>query len=103
MRLASSRHDGESNVAEEQTSPAGPDLTQGVLLSDFTGQTLSGHVGDLEVLLVRAGAEVFAIDPHCSHYHDRSRRESWSATASAALGTTPASICTPGKLRVRRR
>jgi apoptosis-inducing factor 3 len=69
MRLASSRHDGESNVAEEQTSPAGPDLTQGVLLSDFTGQTLSGHVGDLEVLLVRAGAEIFAIDPHCSHYH----------------------------------
>src|SRR4051812_32476833 len=69
MRVASSRHDGESNVAEEQTSPAGPDLTQGVLLSDFTGQTLSGHVGDLEVLLVRAGAEIFAIDPHCSHYH----------------------------------
>jgi NADPH-dependent 2,4-dienoyl-CoA reductase/sulfur reductase-like enzyme/nitrite reductase/ring-hydroxylating ferredoxin subunit len=56
-------------MAKEQTSPAGPDLTQGVLLSDFTGQTLSGHVGDREVLLVRAGAEIFAIDPHCSHYH----------------------------------
>src|SRR5205809_6184185 len=69
MRLASSRHDGESNMAEEQTSPAGPDLTQGVLLSDFTGQTLSGHVGDQEVLLVRSGAEIFAIDAHCSHYH----------------------------------
>src|SRR3989442_8396129 len=28
-----------------------------------------GHVGDEEVVLVRAGSEIFAIDPHCSHYH----------------------------------
>src|SRR6185437_15056812 len=27
------------------------------------------HVGDQEVLVVRAGAEIFAIDAHCSHYH----------------------------------
>ncbi len=30
---------------------------------------LLGHVGDDEVLLVRSGAEIFAIDAHCSHYH----------------------------------
>ena len=30
--------------------------------------TLLGHVGDQEVLLVRAGEEVFAVSPHCTHY-----------------------------------
>jgi NADPH-dependent 2,4-dienoyl-CoA reductase/sulfur reductase-like enzyme/nitrite reductase/ring-hydroxylating ferredoxin subunit len=56
-------------MAEEQTLPAGPDLAQGVTSSDFTGETLLGHVGDQDVLLVRSAAEVFAIDAHCSHYH----------------------------------
>jgi nitrite reductase/ring-hydroxylating ferredoxin subunit len=56
-------------MAEEQTPPAGPDFTRGVALSDFTGETLLGHVGDHEVLLVRSEAEIFAIDAHCSHYH----------------------------------
>jgi NADPH-dependent 2,4-dienoyl-CoA reductase/sulfur reductase-like enzyme/nitrite reductase/ring-hydroxylating ferredoxin subunit len=55
-------------MAEEQTPPAGPDLAQGVALSDFNGETLLGHVGDRDVLLVRSDAEVFAIDAHCSHY-----------------------------------
>src|ERR1700761_800652 len=55
-------------MAEEQTPAAGPDFAQGVALSDFTGETLLGHVGDQEVLLVRSDAEVFAIDAHCSHY-----------------------------------
>jgi NADPH-dependent 2,4-dienoyl-CoA reductase/sulfur reductase-like enzyme/nitrite reductase/ring-hydroxylating ferredoxin subunit len=56
-------------MAEEQAPPAGPDLAQGVALSDFSGATFLGHVGDQEVLLVRAGGEIFAIDAHCSHYH----------------------------------
>ena len=56
-------------MAEEQAPPAGPDLAQGVALSDFGGEMLLGHVGDQEVLLVRAGSEIFAIDAHCSHYH----------------------------------
>ena len=56
-------------MAEEKTLPAGPDLAQGVALSDFTGETLLGHVGNQDVLLVRSAAEVFAIDAHCSHYH----------------------------------
>jgi NADPH-dependent 2,4-dienoyl-CoA reductase/sulfur reductase-like enzyme/nitrite reductase/ring-hydroxylating ferredoxin subunit len=53
----------------DQQAPAGPDLSQGVASSEFSGATLLGHVGDQSVLLVRAGSEIFAIDAHCSHYH----------------------------------
>ncbi len=56
-------------MADEQGSPAGPDLAQGVSPEDFKNDMLLGHVGDEEVLLARAGAEIFAIDAHCSHYH----------------------------------
>jgi NADPH-dependent 2,4-dienoyl-CoA reductase/sulfur reductase-like enzyme/nitrite reductase/ring-hydroxylating ferredoxin subunit len=56
-------------MADEHTPPAGPDLTQGIALTEFTGETLLGHVGDQEILLVRTGGEIFAIDAHCSHYH----------------------------------
>src|SRR5437870_2910567 len=56
-------------MAEQQAPPAGPDLAQGVASSEFGGETLLGHVGDQEVLLVRSGSEIFAIDAHCSHYH----------------------------------
>src|ERR1700689_5650553 len=56
-------------MAEAQTPPAGPDLAHGVALSEFAGETLLGHVGDDDVLLVRSDAEIFAIDAHCSHYH----------------------------------
>jgi NADPH-dependent 2,4-dienoyl-CoA reductase/sulfur reductase-like enzyme/nitrite reductase/ring-hydroxylating ferredoxin subunit len=53
----------------EDKKPAGPDLTQGVRLADFTDGKLLGHVADDEVLLLQVGAEVLAIDPYCSHYH----------------------------------
>jgi len=56
-------------MADQQAQPAGPDFSQGVGLSDFSGTTLLGHVGDDDVLLVRSGSEIFAIDAHCSHYH----------------------------------
>jgi NADPH-dependent 2,4-dienoyl-CoA reductase/sulfur reductase-like enzyme/nitrite reductase/ring-hydroxylating ferredoxin subunit len=56
-------------MAEEQAPPTGPDLVQGVALSEFGSETLLGHVGDQDVLLVRSGPEIFAIDAHCSHYH----------------------------------
>ena len=56
-------------MADQQASPAGPDLSKGVAPSDFSGNMLLGHVGDEEVLLVRSGSEIFAIDAHCSHYH----------------------------------
>ena len=54
----------------DQAKPAGPDLTMGVasgLLTD--GGTLLGHVGEEDVLLVRRGAELFAVGAHCTHYH----------------------------------
>src|SRR5579863_3032463 len=56
-------------MAQEQTAPGGPDLTKGVAFPDFADGKLVGHVGDEEVLLVRSGAEIFAIAAHCSHYH----------------------------------
>lgn len=56
-------------MMQEQNTPSGPDLTQGVALKDFSGDRLVGHVGDQEVLLVRSGFEFFAIDANCSHYH----------------------------------
>jgi NADPH-dependent 2,4-dienoyl-CoA reductase/sulfur reductase-like enzyme/nitrite reductase/ring-hydroxylating ferredoxin subunit len=60
---------GGNEMAEEQNAPAGPDLTSGVDLTGFKDGMLLGHVGDEDVLLVRVGAEIFAIDAHCSHYH----------------------------------
>lgn len=56
-------------MAEEKAEPSGPDLALGIALSAFTSETLLGHVGDQDVLLVRAGPEIFAVDAHCSHYH----------------------------------
>ncbi len=56
-------------MADQQAPPAGPDLSQGIALSQFSGATLVGHVGDEEVLLVRSGSEIFAVGAHCSHYH----------------------------------
>jgi NADPH-dependent 2,4-dienoyl-CoA reductase/sulfur reductase-like enzyme/nitrite reductase/ring-hydroxylating ferredoxin subunit len=56
-------------MADEQSPPSGPDLTLGIELSDFTGETLLGYVGEEDVLLVRSGPDIFAIDAHCSHYH----------------------------------
>src|SRR5215218_2299059 len=63
------RHGSAENMADQQTPPAGPDLTKGIALSDFSDVTLLGHVGDEEVLLVRTASAIFAIGPHCSHYH----------------------------------
>jgi NADPH-dependent 2,4-dienoyl-CoA reductase/sulfur reductase-like enzyme/nitrite reductase/ring-hydroxylating ferredoxin subunit len=56
-------------MADQQAPPAGPDLSLGVALSEFSGATLLGHVGDEDVLLVRSGSGIFAIGAHCSHYH----------------------------------
>src|SRR6202163_4662617 len=56
-------------MANGQAAAAGPDLTLGIELSEFTGETLLGHVGGEDVLLVRSGSDIFAIDAHCSHYH----------------------------------
>src|SRR5262249_37295026 len=52
-----------------QKSPSGPDLTQGVASGDFKNDMLLGHVGDQDVLLVKSGTDIFAVDAYCSHYH----------------------------------
>jgi apoptosis-inducing factor 3 len=57
-------------MAQEQSKPSGPDLALGIASSELAdGAKLLGHVGDEEVLLVRRGAEMFAVGPHCTHYH----------------------------------
>ena len=57
-------------MAEEQAQPVGPDLAQGIGLAELPdGGKLVGHVGEEAVLLVRRGADVFAIGAHCTHYH----------------------------------
>ena len=57
-------------MAEEQAKPAGPDLAAGIASAELAdGAMLIGHVGDEKVLLVRQGAEVFAVGAECTHYH----------------------------------
>lgn len=57
-------------MAQEQAQTRGPDLTQGISLSELAyGGSLAGHCGGEEVLLVRQGSEVFAVGAHCTHYH----------------------------------
>ena len=55
-------------MAEDSTT--NPDLSLGidaVTLAD--GGSLAGTAGSDEVLLVRRGAEIFAVSAHCTHYH----------------------------------
>src|ERR1700735_3318683 len=57
-------------MAAEQTASVGPDLAQGISLAELPdGGKLVGTVGQDPVLLVRRGADVFAIGPQCTHYN----------------------------------
>jgi NADPH-dependent 2,4-dienoyl-CoA reductase/sulfur reductase-like enzyme/nitrite reductase/ring-hydroxylating ferredoxin subunit len=57
-------------MAEERTTASGPDLSQGIAMTELAdGGKLLGHVRDDAVLLVRRGAEIFAVGAHCTHYH----------------------------------
>jgi NADPH-dependent 2,4-dienoyl-CoA reductase/sulfur reductase-like enzyme/nitrite reductase/ring-hydroxylating ferredoxin subunit len=56
-------------MAQEQSKPSGPDLTQGVPLDSFADGKLAGHAGGEEVLLVRNETGLFAIGAHCTHYN----------------------------------
>ncbi|HEX9945018.1 MAG TPA: FAD-dependent oxidoreductase [Thermoanaerobaculia bacterium] len=52
-----------------ETQLSGPDLAQGVPLSELAdGGQLLGHSGGEPVLVVRRGEEVFAIGASCTHY-----------------------------------
>jgi NADPH-dependent 2,4-dienoyl-CoA reductase/sulfur reductase-like enzyme/nitrite reductase/ring-hydroxylating ferredoxin subunit len=47
-----------------------PDLTTGIAANDLAdGGMLLGRVGKEDVLLARAGKDVFAVGAHCTHYH----------------------------------
>jgi len=51
-------------------NPSRPDLAEGVAVDRVPeGGSLLGRVGTEDVLLVRAGAEIFAVGAHCTHYH----------------------------------
>jgi NADPH-dependent 2,4-dienoyl-CoA reductase/sulfur reductase-like enzyme/nitrite reductase/ring-hydroxylating ferredoxin subunit len=57
-------------MAEDKAEPTGADLTKGIALASFSEDgMLVGHVGEEDVLLVRQGSEIFAVSPHCTHYH----------------------------------
>jgi NADPH-dependent 2,4-dienoyl-CoA reductase/sulfur reductase-like enzyme/nitrite reductase/ring-hydroxylating ferredoxin subunit len=55
-------------MADDQNQLSGPDLNEGVpMLAD--GAKLLGHADGEPVLLVRQGAEIFAVGAQCTHYH----------------------------------
>ena len=56
-------------MAQEHSKRTGPDLAEGVALAALPdGAKLVGHVGETQVLLVRHGAEIYAIAAECTHY-----------------------------------
>lgn len=57
-------------MANDQAMVTGPDLAGGVAAEELSdGGKLVGHVGDDPVLLVRRGADVFAVGAVCTHYN----------------------------------
>jgi nitrite reductase/ring-hydroxylating ferredoxin subunit len=57
-------------MAQDQTKLQGPDLAQGIVFAELhDDRMLLGHAAGEQVLLVRRGDEVFAVGPHCTHYH----------------------------------
>ncbi|HEX6926344.1 MAG TPA: FAD-dependent oxidoreductase [Longimicrobiaceae bacterium] len=56
-------------MGSDQTGPGGVDLSGGIPLETLEeGKPFAGHVGEEAVVLVRRGAEVFAIGGTCTHY-----------------------------------
>src|SRR5260370_28819851 len=54
----------------EEKKLDGPDLSQGVPLTDIAdGGMLLGHAAGEAVLLARRGQQLFAIGAECTHYH----------------------------------
>jgi NADPH-dependent 2,4-dienoyl-CoA reductase/sulfur reductase-like enzyme/nitrite reductase/ring-hydroxylating ferredoxin subunit len=54
----------------DSTNTARPDFGQGISIRDLPdGGMVLGRREDEDVLLARAGGEVFAIGAHCTHYH----------------------------------
>src|SRR5690606_9342186 len=60
---------GVAKMAQDQPDLRGPDLSQGLALSELPdGSMLVGRFGGEQVLLVRRGTEIFAIGAQCTHY-----------------------------------
>ena len=57
-------------MAHDQAGPVGPDLAQGIMFAELEeSRMLLGHTAGEQVLVVRRGAEIFAVGAHCTHYH----------------------------------
>jgi NADPH-dependent 2,4-dienoyl-CoA reductase/sulfur reductase-like enzyme/nitrite reductase/ring-hydroxylating ferredoxin subunit len=57
-------------MTDETNALQGPDLASGIALSDLRENTpLLGHAGGEQMVLVRQGAEIFAVAHQCTHYH----------------------------------
>jgi NADPH-dependent 2,4-dienoyl-CoA reductase/sulfur reductase-like enzyme/nitrite reductase/ring-hydroxylating ferredoxin subunit len=53
----------------DSAQPSGPDLAQGIPLSDLgDGSMLLGHVGTEAVLVARRGKDLFAVGATCTHW-----------------------------------
>ena len=53
----------------EEQKLSGPDLSEGVALSELgDGKMMLGHAGGEAVLLARRGEEIFAVGATCTHY-----------------------------------
>ncbi len=56
-------------MANAEQKLEGPDFSEGVELDSLVdGQPLLGHVGDDPAIVVRTGADVYAIGASCTHY-----------------------------------
>ena len=56
-------------MTEKTSSPMGPDLTQGIALSELAeGGMITGHIDGEAVLLVHQAGEIFAVGATCTHY-----------------------------------
>jgi len=57
-------------VATDKPNLSGPDLVTGIPAGELSdGGKILGHAHGEEVLLLRTGDDIFAISPHCTHYH----------------------------------
>jgi len=57
-------------LGQGKTKLTGPDLADGIPAESLDdGQMLVGHAHGKAVLLARAGQEIFAVSPHCTHYN----------------------------------
>ena len=90
-------------MADQQSPPAGPDLAQGVALSEFSGAMLLGHVGDDESCWCVRDRRFSRSTPIAAITTVRSPTAWSTARTSAVPGTTPVSTCAPARPPARRR